>query len=359
MKSFEYAAPKSLKEATALLSEQWDETEIMAGGTDLITSLKQEIISPKRVVSLKKISDLRGIKSERNALRIGSMTSLSELIADKSVQRNFPSLVTAVQNIASPQMLTMGTVGGDLCQRPRCWYFRNGHGLLGGRDVAVSLQFLEEQRRRVQVGLLTPLDEKLAQAELQHAQSLVRNGDNRYHAIFGTHEQALFVSASSLGPALVALDAALTAEGPKGKTRQIAAKDFFRAPKSENERETALKPNEVLTEISIPVKGLKNATYEVRHRYGLDWPYVTATVAFAEKNGSVSDSRVVLGHVAATPWFAASAAKALNGARLDESAASKCADAAVEGAKPLSKNEYKVQLVRAAVKRAVLATRAA
>jgi xanthine dehydrogenase YagS FAD-binding subunit len=97
----------------------------------------------------------------------------------------------------------------------------------------------------------------------------------------------------------------------------------------------------------------------VRHRYGLDWPYVTATVAFAEKNGSISDSRVVLGHVAATPWSAASAAKALNGARLDESAASRCADAAVEGAKPLSKNAYKVQLVKAAVKRAVLATRAA
>jgi xanthine dehydrogenase YagS FAD-binding subunit len=325
MKSFEYAAPKSVKEATALLSEQWGETEILAGGTDLITSLKQEIISPKRVVSLKKISDLRGIKSERNALRIGAMTTLGELTAHKAVQKNFPSLVTAAQNIGSPQMLAMGTVGGDLCQRPRCWYFRNGHGVLGRQDGS----------------------------------SLVRDGDNRYHAIFGTDGPALFVSASSLGPALVALDATLIAEGPKGKTRQIAAKDFFHAPKSENERETTLKPNEVLTEISIPVKGLKNATYEVRHRYGLDWPYVTAAVAFAEKNGAVSDSRVVLGHVAATPWSAASAAQALNGARLDESAAARCANAAVEGAKPLSKNEYKVQLVKAAVKRAVLAARAA
>ena len=277
------------------------------------------------MVSLKQISDLRGIKSEKNALRIGAMTTLGELIADKEVQKNFPALVTAVQNIGSPQMLTMGTVGGDLCQRPRCWYFRNGHGVLGKQDGA----------------------------------SLVRDGDNRYHAIFGTDGPALFVSASSLGPALVALDATLTAEGPKGKKRQIAAKEFFQAPKSETERETALKPNEVLTEISIPIKGLKNATYEVRHRHGLDWPYVTATVAFAEKNGAVSDSRVVLGHVAATPWSAAGAAKALNGARLDESAASKCADAAVEGAKPLSRNEYKVQLVKAAVKRAVLATRAA
>ncbi len=325
MKSFEYSAPKTTKEATALLSEKWGETEILAGGTDLLTSLKQEITAPKRVVSLKNIPELRGIKTGKNAVRIGAMTSLNELISNADIQKNFPALVTAAKNIASPQMLTMGTVGGDLCQRPRCWYFRNGHGLLGKHEDA----------------------------------SLVRDGDNRYHAIFGTDGPALFVSASSLGPALVALDATLTAEGPKGKSRKIAAKEFFRAPNSENERETALKPNEVLTEISIPINGLRNATYEVRHRYGLDWPYVTATVAFAEKNGAASDARVVLGHVAATPWSAASAAKALNGSRLDESAAAKSAEAAVEGAKPLSRNAYKIQLVKAAVKRAVLATRAA
>jgi len=325
VKPFEYTAPKTLKEATSLLSEKWGETEILAGGTDLLTSLKQEITAPKRVVSLKNIPELRGIKADKSAVRIGAMTSLNELVANADVQKNFPALVTAVKNIGGSQMLTMGTVGGDLCQRPRCWYFRNGHGLLGKQSDA----------------------------------SLVREGDNRYHAIFDTNADALFVSASSLGPALVALDATLVAEGPRGKTRKIAAKEFFRAPKSESEREIALKPNEVLTEISIPVKGLKNATYEVRHRYGLDWPYVTATVAYAEKNGAASDARVVLGHVAATPWSASSAAKALNGARLDESIASKCADAAVEGAKPLSKNAYKVQLVKAAVKRAILAAGAA
>jgi xanthine dehydrogenase YagS FAD-binding subunit len=253
------------------------------------------------------------------------MTSLGEMIADKNVQQHFPALVTAAKNIASPQMLTMGTVGGDLCQRPRCWYFRNGLGASGAKETA----------------------------------SRVREGDNRYHAIFGTDGDALSVSASNLGPVLIALGATLTAEGPKAKTRKIEAAEFFRAPKSENERETALKPNEVLTEISIPIKGLKNATYEVRHRYGLDWPYVTATVAFSDKNGSVSDARVVLGHVASTPWPAAAAEKALNGGRLDESAAAKCADAAAEGAKPLSRNAYKVQLVKTAVKRAVLAAQSA
>jgi len=325
MKSFEYAAPKTLKEATALLGDKWGETEILAGGTDLITSLKQHITEPKRVVSLKNIADLRGIKAEKSAVRIGAMTTLGELIANADVKKNFPSLVTAAQNIGSAQILSMGTVGGDLCQRPRCWYFRNGHGLLG-KDGG---------------------------------KSLVKDGDNRYHAIFGTDSDALFVSASSLAPALIALDATLTVEGPKGKSRKLEARELFRAPKSADDRETTLKPNEILTEVSIPVKGLKNAIYEVRHRHGLDWPYVAAAVAFADKNGSVSDARVVLGHVAATPWTANAAAKALNGARLDESAAAKAGEAAVDGAKPLSRNEYKVQMVKTAVKRAALAARAA
>ena len=325
MKSFEYAAPKTLNEAIALLSEKWGETELLAGGTDLLTALKQEITAPGRVVSLKSIPELRGIQVSNEEVAIGSMTSLGELAAHPDLQRHFPALVTAAKNMGSPQILNMGTVGGDLCQRPRCWYFRNGHGLLARQgDV-----------------------------------SLVRDGDNRYHAIFGTEDSALFVSASSLGPGLMALGATMTAAGPKGKTRKIAATEFFRAPKSEAERETALNPNEVLTLISIPVKGLKNATYEVRHRYGLDWPYVTASVAFGETNGVVSEARIVLGHVASTPWPVMAAARALNGLHIDESTAAKSGDAAVRGAKPLSHNAYKMQLVKTAVKRAILATRAA
>ena len=321
MKSFEYAAPKTLKEATALLSDKWGETEILAGGTDLVTSLKQQLTAPKRVVSLKNISDIRGIKKQGNALDVGAMTTLGELIANADVQKSFPALVTAVKNIASPQLLSVGTVGGDLCQRPRCWYFRNGLGAPAQKETA----------------------------------ALVRDGDNRYHAIFSTDGNALFVSASSLGPALMALGAKMTVEGPRGKSRTISASEFFRAPKSQEDREVSIAANEILTGISIPMSGLKNATYEVRHRHGLDWPYVTASVAFNDKNGAVSDARVVLGHVAATPWTAPAAAKAINGARIDEGAATKCGAAAIEGAKPLSRNAYKLQLAKTAVKRAVLA----
>jgi xanthine dehydrogenase YagS FAD-binding subunit len=184
----------------------------------------------------------------------------------------------------------------------------------------------------------------------------VIKGDNRYHAIFGNEGPAYFVSPTSLGPALVALGATLAVTGSKGKERKIDAAKFFQTPKSETDRETVLAPNEILTAIHIPSKGLKNATYEVRHRHGLDWPYVTASVAYQQKNGSVSDAQIVLGHVAPVPWVSNNAAKALNGSKADQAAAAKVADAAVQGAKPLSGNAYKIQMVKAAVKRAIMAS---
>jgi len=322
MKSFEYAAPKDIKDATALLEESWGKTEILAGGTDLVTSLKQEITAPQRIVSLRNISKLKGIKAGKDGLNVSAMTTLGDLAANSDAQKQFPALVTAINGIGSPQILSVGTVGGDLCQRPRCWYFRNGFGLFG-KDGDTSL---------------------------------VPTGENRYHAIFGNDGPALFVSPSSLGPALIALDAVITATGPKGATRKIPAADFFQTPKSESDRETALKPNEILTEIFIPANGLKNAVYEVRHRHGLDWPYVTAAVAFQAKEGVVSDARVVLGHVAPVPWPASKAAKMLNGTKLDAVSAAACGEAAADGAKPLSGNGYKVQLVKTAVKRALMAT---
>jgi xanthine dehydrogenase YagS FAD-binding subunit len=185
--------------------------------------------------------------------------------------------------------------------------------------------------------------------------SLVREGDNRYHAIFGNDGPALFVSSSSLGPPLIALGAALKAEGPDGKARRIEAAQFFQTPKTDQERETVLKPNEILTEIEIPIQGLKNATYEVRHRHGLDWPYVTASVALPSRDQATTEARVVLGHVAPVPWIAREAGQILRGAPLSETLAAQCGEAAAKGAAPLSRNAYKVQLVKVAVKRALLA----
>jgi xanthine dehydrogenase YagS FAD-binding subunit len=183
--------------------------------------------------------------------------------------------------------------------------------------------------------------------------SLVRDGDNRYHAIFGTEGPALFVSASSLGPALVALGASMSIAGASG-TRSVEAADFFRAPANDNERETVLKPGEILKDIVIPLKGLRNATYEIRHRHGLDWPYVTASVAFTLEGGSVGNGKAVLGHVAPTPWLAKAAFSSLNGP-INETSAAECGERAAQGAKPLSGNAYKIQMVKTAVKRAIVA----
>jgi xanthine dehydrogenase YagS FAD-binding subunit len=325
MKPFDYAAPKTLKEAADLLGDTWGRTEILAGGTDLLNGIKDGLTAPSRLVSLRNIAELDDIKSDSKGLRIGSMVTLAKLAANAAVQKNFPALAAAANGTGSAQMMNMGTVGGDLCQRPRCWFYRNGNGLLAMKD----------------------------------GKSLVRDGDNRHHAVFNTDGNALFVSASSLGPALVALGAEMNVVGPKGKSRKIPAAEFFTTPRNEHERETALKPNEILADVFVPMLGLKNATYEVRHRGGLDWPYVTATVAYKlNKGGSVTDARVVLGHVATTPHRAASAGRVLEGLKPDESSATRAGASATDGAKPLSGNAYKLQLVKAAVKRAVLAAAA-
>src|SRR6185437_6938770 len=229
----------------------------------------------------------------------------------------------AAAGVTSPQIRNMGTVGGDLLQRPRCWYYRAGYGLLAR-------------------------DEK--------GQPLVPNGENRYHAIFATEGPAYFVSPSSLAPALIALDAKLTLHG-HGGSREIAAAGLFAIPKSQGDREHTIQPNEILTEIAIPASARewRSATYEVRQKEALDWPLATASVALKMDGSRISAARVVMGHVAPTPWRSAAAERALEGKPLNEETAAAAADAAVADAKPLSHNAYKVQLARVSVKRALLA----
>jgi xanthine dehydrogenase YagS FAD-binding subunit len=321
MNAFEYAAPKSLDEAVSLLSPTRGETAVLAGGTDLVTSLKQRIAEPKRVVSLRYIEELKGIDASGDRIRIGAMTTLEELAKHEAISSRFPAVVRAIEGIASQQIIAVGTVGGDLCLWPRCWYFRQGFGLLA-----------------------------------KHGDTeLVPPGDNRYHAIFGNDGAAKFVSASSLAPALIALGATLTVRGANNASREIKAAAFFKTPTTGADGITDLAPDEILTHIVIPAKAVNNATYEVRERQGLDWPLVAASVAFDSSGGTVKGARVVLGHVAPVPWVSEASAAALEGKKTDETAATAAGEAAVKGARPLSMNEYKVQLAKVAVKRAVLA----
>ncbi len=319
MERFEYASPTTVKDATALLGASWNDAQVLAGGTDLISSMKDFIAAPKRVVNIKGIAELGGIAKTGAGVRIGAKVTLDELSMNPVIRAEFPSLVTAALGVASPQIRNMGTVGGDLCQRPRCWYYRNGHGLFA----------------------------------MQDGKSLVPNGENKYHAIFGGGP-AYFVSASSFGPALAALGAQVKIASPAG-TRTVAAEKFFVNPKSEAEREIDLRPNEIVTEIIIPAAVTRNATYELREKEALDWPLATASVALKMSGGKVSSARIVLGHVAPTPWMAQDAEKMLAGKTIDEATAEKAGEAAVAGAQPLSQNGYKVQLAKVCVKRALLA----
>jgi xanthine dehydrogenase YagS FAD-binding subunit len=319
MQAFAYASPATLQEAVALLAPRWGEADILSGGTDLISLMKEYIHAPKRVVNIKGLKELAGIEKTAAGVRIGALATFDEMLQNPAL-KDYPAIIAAVRGVSSPQIRNMGTAGGDLCQRPRCWYFRKGFGLLA-KDAT--------------------------------GKSIVPEGENRYHAIFGAGP-AWFVSASSLGPALVALGAKVKVVSAKG-AREILVEKFFVTPTEDAAREIALAPNEILTEILVPPARGRNATYEVRQKEALDWPLATASVVLRMKGTTVASARVVLGHVAPTPWVAKEAESMLAGKTITEEVAAEAGDRAVAGAAPLSQNAYKVQLARTAVKRALMA----
>jgi len=321
MRPFEYLSPNRRTQAISLLGATWGNSEILAGGTDLLALMKDGVLAPKRLINIKDIKDLHGVSFNAQGLRIGALTTLGDLADDENVKRNYPALAEAVMEAASPQIRNMATLGGNLCQRPRCWYFRNGLGLL-------------------------PKDEA--------GKELVADGENRYHAILDNEGPAKFVSPSTIVPILVAYGAKVRLEGPKGK-RELPLEKFYVIPKSENEREHDLRPNEIVTEVSIPsASDLKAAHYEVRQKEAFDWPLAVAGVALKMRGSNVESARVVLGYVAPVPWPSPEAVRALVGNPVTKDTAQKAAEAALANAKPLSHNAYKVVLARVAVARAIM-----
>jgi xanthine dehydrogenase YagS FAD-binding subunit len=318
MQSFEYANPTTIQEALSLLGTKWGQADVLAGGTDLISLMKDHLHEPKRVVNIKNIKELEGITKTADGLRIGALVTMDELAKNADVHASFKSLADAAAGIPSPQIRHMGTAGGDLCQRPRCWYYRQGLGLMAMKD----------------------------------GKSLIPEGENKYHSIFGDGP-AYFVSASSLGPALIALNAKVKLVSAKG-TREVPVAKFFVTPKDETSREIALQPNEILTEIVVPNATVKTSTYEVRQKEALDWPLAAASVTLEMNGATVKSAKVVLGHVAPTPVDSAAAAHSLVGKTITAATAEAAGKAAVAGAKPLSGNAYKVTLAKVAVKRALL-----
>ncbi len=333
MKNFTYHKPTTVAMALPLLDAEWGKTELLAGGTDLHDRQKEYVSQPEKVVSLTGIGgafkEIRSFPPPGNfppSITLGAGVKLVD-IAESGLLGAYPALKSAAAQIAGPQIRNMGTLGGSLCQRNRCWYFRDEHVpcLLKGGKKCYAL-----------------------------------DGENEYHAIFTQGHPCVIVSPSTLATPLIALRATAEIAGPKGN-RTIALEKMYQAPTNGTQREHTLAPNEVLVSVTIPVSTpqfakLHNASYEVKHRETNEWPIVQASVAYhTEQNGKVAKGvRVVLGHVAPTPLISESAAKALEGKEITEETASAAGVAACEGAKPLSANEYKVQLLKVAVKRAVL-----
>ena len=322
MRAFEYASPGTKEQAVSLLGNNWADADILAGGTDLLALMKDDVVKPKRLVNIKDIQELRGITvSSSRGLRIGALVTIQELADHPQVLKFFPVIAKTAGEIAGPQIRNMGTLGGNLCQRPRCWYYRAGFGLL---------------------------------AKDESGEPLVPSGDNRYHAILGNSGPAYFVSPSTLAPLFIALGATMRLFGPNGK-REIPVEKFFVVPQTESDREHDLKPNEIVTEIVVPpLAGVKSATYEIRQKEAMDWPLAFASVALTMSGGKVTAARVVMGHVAPVPWRSNEAEAALVGKAVTEETAKAAGDAAVAGAKSLGRNGYKIQLARVAVKRAIL-----
>jgi xanthine dehydrogenase YagS FAD-binding subunit len=320
MNRFELARATSVAQARELAAEKKGSV-LKAGGIDVLDHLKEHLIEPPRVVDLKSIPGLSGITVEGDgSLKIGPLTTLSQVASHAAVLKTHRALAEACAEAASPQIRNVATIGGNVLQRPRCWYYRleSYKCLKKGGNVCYAW-----------------------------------TGENRYHVIFGGGP-SYAPHPSNAAVALVAFGASFTLEGAKGK-RVVPAPDFFTSPAKDPERENQLADDEILTEIRVPTAAGAKSTYtQIRERAAFDWPLVSVAAVLKNEGGAVKDPRIVLGAVAPIPWRVPRAEAAVAGKPLNEETVSAAARAAIGGAQPLSDNGYKVSLVQTLVRRTLL-----
>lgn len=320
MNRFEFARASSVAEARSLKAEKagsiWK-----AGGIDVLDHLKEHLLEPPRLVDIKSLPGMKDITVEADgSLKIGPLATLSQVASNASVQKTHKALAEACGDAASPQIRNVATIGGNVLQRPRCWYYR-----------------LESYKCLKKGG----------------AVCYAVGGENRYHVIFGGGPSYAPHPSNAAIP-LVAFGASFTLEGEKGK-RSVAASDFFTPPTTDPERENQLGKDEVLTEIRVPAAtGLVSSFQAFRERAAFDWPLVDVAAVLRLENKVVKDARIVLGAVAPIPWRSKKAEDAILGKTLDDAAVLAAARGAIVGAAPLSDNGYKVSLVQTLVRRTLL-----
>lgn len=312
MKAFQHKNAKSVREAVALLAQNQGKALPIAAGSDLLGEMKDGLETPDVLVNLKTIPGLDKVQQQQETVSVGAMVAIADLIENPVVQKHFPALLEAASVIASPQIRNVGTVGGNLCQRPRCWYYRSDLKCLrkGGKVCYAPV------------------------------------GENRYHAIFGGGPSWI-VHPSDLAPILVALDAKARIAGPSGE-RTIPLEQFFVLPAVNARRENILKPDEILTEITVPVApvGTRSTYWKQMERDAWDFALASVAAVVRQKDGKIEYARVVMGGVAPIPWRSKEAEAALIGKPLNDSTAREAAEAALKPAHPLRDNAYKVDLAR-------------
>jgi xanthine dehydrogenase YagS FAD-binding subunit len=289
----------------------------MAGGVDLLALMKDHIVSPDRVVDIAMLD--AAISTGDGGIRIGAAATIADVVENATVRRLYPALAQIGAEIGSPQIRHQGTVGGNILQRPRCWYFRN---------------------------------EEFACLKKGGSRCHAVEGENKYHAIFGDGPCHI-VHPSDLAVAIAAYAGRYRVAGPAG-AREIDAGDFFQLPNVNLYGESVLQANEILTHVLLPAPPGRSAVYSVRARQSFDWPLATAAVSLAMDNETVLSARIVLGAVAPVPWRSTAAERALVGKTISEGTAADAGLTAIAGAKSLSGNAYKIQIAKTAVTRAIL-----
>jgi len=317
---FSYVRAQSLDEAIAQLGP--DGARVAAGGSDLLGCLRDQVFACSKVVSLSRLDGLRGIRDDgRGGVRIGALTTIAAVAADPVVNQRYPVLAQAARTVASPQLRHQGTIGGNICQKPRCWYYRGDFDCLRkGGDMCYAIA-----------------------------------GENQFHCIFGGRG-CYIVHPSDTAPALVALDATVEIAGQRG-SRRVPLAEFHVSPRDDIRRETVLAAGEIVTAIDIPapVRGSRSAYRKVRTRGAWDFALAGVALALQFDGATVRAGRVVLSGVAPVPWRAEPVERVIMGQALTPEVAARAGEAAVEGARPLKRNAYKVALVRGVVREALLA----
>jgi xanthine dehydrogenase YagS FAD-binding subunit len=325
MQSYEWVDAASVEQAIALLAEG-DTNKLViakAGGMDLLDLMKEGIISPSRIVNLKSIKGLDEIRfSEADGLALGTLVTLTRMAHAPQVRLRYAALAEAARHVATPQVRNAATIGGNLLQRPRCWYFRNAYFHSIDGDSA------------------------------NHA----RDGENQYHAIFDNARSGM-VHASTPATALVAYNAHVELSGPQGKQRGVALQDFLLPPDMTRGRDTLIEAGEVLTRVVVPplAAGTRAAYHKQTERESYDWPICDVAVVLRMEGRRVHAASIVMGWVAPTPRRAVESEQLLTGRDLSKNLVREAARAAVAGATPLSKNAYKVPVLETVVRRTILA----